>query len=93
LAVKRYKDAGGGYAGPKSEMNALVKWTKQDWTTRSGKPSHISGERYLPRMAIVALSPQEYGATTRAKRKGSKDGKQFVSQPVRIKAKTKAYRD
>jgi hypothetical protein len=38
------------------------------------------------------LSPQEYAATTRAKRKGTAQGKQFVKQPKNIAKKTKAYR-
>ena len=59
---------------------------------QSGKPSSKTGERYLPEAAIKALSPQEYAATTRAKRKGTKAGKQFVIQPKGIAKKTRAYR-
>jgi len=91
LAVSIYKKAGGGYSGSKSG-NSLSKWTKQDWGTKSGKPSGETGERYLPKKAIKALSPSEYAATTRAKRKGSKEGKQFVSQPKSIAKKTAKYR-
>jgi hypothetical protein len=29
-AVKLYKERGGGYLGPKSKQNSLVKWTKQN---------------------------------------------------------------
>ena len=46
MAVKLYKEAGGGYVGKKSASNALVKWTKEDWTTKSGKPSSKTCERY-----------------------------------------------
>jgi hypothetical protein len=91
LAVSIYKKAGGGYSGSKSG-NSLSKWTKQDWGTKSGKPSGETGERYLPKKAIKALSPSEYAATTRAKREGSKEGKQFVSQPKSIADKTAKYR-
>jgi hypothetical protein len=91
LAVSIYKKAGGGYSGSKSG-NSLSKWTKQDWGTKSGKPSGETGERYLPKKAIKALSPSEYAATTRAKREGSKEGKQFVSQPKSIAKKTAKYR-
>jgi hypothetical protein len=91
LAVSIYKKAGGGYSGSKSG-NSLSKWTKQDWGTKSGKPSGETGERYLPKKAIKALSPSEYAATTRAKREGSKEGKQFVSQPKSIANKTAKYR-
>ena len=92
LAVSSYKKAGGGYSGSKGGGNSLSKWTKQDWGTKSGKPSGETGERYLPKKAIKALSPSEYAATTRAKREGSKEGKQFVSQPNKIAKKTAKYR-
>lgn len=92
LAVSIYKKAGGGYSGSKSSGNSLSKWTKQEWGTKSGKPSGETGERYLPKKAIKALSPSEYAATTRAKREGSKEGKQFVSQPKSIAKKTAKYR-
>tara|TARA_R100000231_G_scaffold33478_3_gene29369 strand:- start:1004 stop:1153 length:150 start_codon:yes stop_codon:yes gene_type:complete len=46
----------------------------------------------LPEKAIKALSPQEYAATTRAKRKGTKAGKQFVKQPKSVAKKVRKYR-
>ena len=92
LAVKLYKDAGGGYKGAKSADNSLTKWSRQKWRTKSGKPSGETGERYLPEKAIKALTPAEYAATTRAKRVGTKKGKQFVSQPKNIAKKTAKYR-
>ena len=73
-------------------QRSLKSWSKQKWRTKSGKPSAKTGERYLPEAAIKALSPQEYAATTRAKRKGTKQGKQFVKQPKGISKKTRAYR-
>ena len=76
----------------KKSQKSLKKWTKQKWRTKSGKKSSKTGERYLPTAAIKALSPQEYAATTRAKRKGTKKGKQFVKQPKNIAKKTRKYR-
>ena len=73
-------------------QRSLTSWSKQKWRTKSGKPSSKTGERYLTEAAIKALSPQEYAATTRAKRKGTKAGKQFVKQPKGIAKKTRAYR-
>ena len=70
----------------------MKNWTKQKWRTKSGKPSSKTGERYLPTAAIKALSPQEYAATTRAKRKGTRAGKQFVRQPKAISKKTAKFR-
>lgn len=91
-SVKLYKEAGGAYSGKKSKANALVKWTQQDWTTKSGKPSNVTGERYLPRKAIEKLSKEQYAKTTRAKRKGMKEGKQFVKQPKEVAKIAKKYR-
>jgi len=92
LAVKYYKDAGGTYKGTKKKSNKLSKWTKQKWKTKSGKPSSKTGERYLPEKAIKSLSSKEYAATTKAKRVGTKKGKQFVKQPKKIARKTRKYR-
>ena len=73
-------------------QRSLKAWSKQKWRTKSGKPSSKTEERYLPEAAIKALSPKEYAATTRAKRKGTKAGKQFVKQPKKIAKKTRSYR-
>jgi len=92
LAVMLYKQAGGGYIGPKDPDNSLTRWTEQDWTTKSGRPSLSTGERYLPRAAIQTLTPTEYAATTRAKRQGMAKGQQFVPQPRKIAGKVAPYR-
>ena len=97
LATHRYKKSGGSYSGPKTEaQKSLSKWTKEDWGTKSGKPStqgaKATGERYLPKKAREALSSQEYSATSKAKRAGIKAGKQFVKQPKAIAKKAAKYR-
>jgi hypothetical protein len=76
----------------KESQRSLRNWTKQDWGTKSGKPSAETGERYLPKKAREALSSQEYAATTKAKREGTKRGRQFVKQPKKIAEKTAKYR-
>jgi hypothetical protein len=73
-------------------QKSLRDWTEQEWTTKSGKRSSDTGERYLPKAAIRALSAQEYAATTRAKREGKAKGQQYVAQPKRIARKTSGYR-
>ena len=73
-------------------QRSLKAWGDQKWTTKSGKKSSETGERYLPEKAIKALSPQEYAATTKAKRAGKAAGKQFVPQPKKVKAKVAPYR-
>ena len=76
----------------KKPQQSLKKWTKQKWRTKSGKKSADTGERYLPEAAIKSLSSAEYAATTRAKREGTRKGKQFVKQPKSIAKKVKQYR-
>ena len=76
----------------KKSQKSLKAWTKQKWKTKSGKPSSKTGERYLPEKAIKSLSSAEYAATTKAKRQGTKQGKQFVKQPKTIAKKVKKYR-
>lgn len=73
-------------------QQSLKDWTQQKWTTKSGKPSSKTGERYLPQAAIKSLTASEYAATTAAKRKGKKAGKQFVAQPKTIAKKTAKFR-
>ena len=91
LATALYKKSGGGYRGKKSSSNSLSKWTKQNWTTSSGKPSGGT-RRYLPKKAWAALSPSQRAATNKAKAKGNKQGKQFVRQPKRIAQIVKKFR-
>jgi hypothetical protein len=76
----------------KAPQQSLKDWTAQKWTTKSGKPSSKTGERYLPEAAIKSLTPAEYAATTRAKRAGKAAGKQFVAQPKNIAKKTAGFR-
>jgi hypothetical protein len=76
----------------KAPQKSLKNWTKQKWRTKSGKPSAKTGERYLPEKAIKSLTSAEYAATTKAKREGSRKGKQFVKQPKSIAKKTARFR-
>jgi len=91
LATQRYQKSGGGYKGPKDPDNSLSRWTKEEWGTKSGKPStqgpRATGERYLPKAAREKLTPSEYAATTRSKREGTKRGQQYVPQHESIKKK------
>ena len=73
-------------------QTSLKNWGKQKWQTKSGKKSSVTGERYLPKKAIKALSSAEYAATTKAKKEAKKKGKQFSKQPKSIEKKTKRYR-
>mgnify|MGYP001462685238 CR=1 FL=1 len=79
----------------KAPQKSLKKWTKQKWRTKSGKPSIqgplATGERYMPASAVKSLTAAEHAATTKAKRKATKEGKQFVANTKSAKKKiTKA---
>ena len=76
----------------KASQQSLKNWGDQNWRTKSGKKSSVTGERYLPEAAIKSLSPSEYAATTRAKRMGKATGKQFVKQPKSVAKKTAGFR-
>ncbi len=91
LLAQKYEAAGGGYKGGRdSRQKSLGKWTKEEWGTKSGKPStqgpKATGERYLPKRAIKNLSAAEYAATSRKKREGTRAGKQFVPNTPAAKA-------
>ena len=76
----------------KNPQQSLKDWGAQKWSTKSGKPSSQTGERYLPQAAIKSLTSAEYAATTKAKKQGTAAGKQFVAQPKAIAKKTAKFR-
>ena len=80
----------------KASQRSLANWTKQKLSTKSGKPStqgsKATGERYLPEKAIKALSSSEYSASSAAKRKATRAGRQFSKQPKTIAKKTARFR-
>ena len=78
---------------PKAKsQKSLDNWTEQDWGTKSGKPSAKTGERYLPKKAIAALSDSEYKATSDKKRKDTAAGKQHSPQPKRARRVARQFR-
>ncbi len=81
----------------KKPQRSLLAWTNQEWTTKSGKPStqgpEATGERYLPKKAIQALSSEEYARTSAAKKAATSAGKQVSKQPKAIANKVRKYRD
>lgn len=80
----------------KAPQKSLADWTKQKWRTKSGKPStqgsKATGERYLPEAAIKAMPASTYAASTAAKRKATRAGKQFSKQPESAAKIAKKFR-
>jgi hypothetical protein len=92
LAGRIYRDRGGRYTEVKTKaQKELTKWTMQNWRTKSGMPSSLTGERYLPAAAIEALSDKEYKLTSKLKKEGMAKGIQYVSQPKEIIKKVRKY--
>jgi hypothetical protein len=90
LCVKLYKANGGEYIEDNKPSN-LTKWTEQNWRTKSGLPSSLTGERYLPEKAINALTNKEYEETSKVKKADMKKGIQYSKQPKAITKITKKY--
>lgn len=88
MVAQEYKAKGGSYeGGPSKQQTSLKRWTKQEWTTPSGKPStqgsKATGEVYAPRKAIEKLrsSPGGMAKLARAtaeKRAATRSGQQFA---------------
>lgn len=80
----------------RAPQKSLNKWTKERWRTRSGKPStqgpDATGERYLPEKAIKAMPSATYAASSAAKRKATKAGRQFSKQPEAAAKIAKRFR-
>lgn len=96
LLVQRYKKAGGGYRSSErtESQKSLKKWTGQEWTTASGKPSvqgkNATGEVYAPKRTIERLRSTPAGRAklakaTAAKRKAAAKGEQFAKHGLNKK--------
>ena len=67
----------------KKSQKSLKKWTKQKWTTASGKPSGKTGEVYAPKKTIQKLKSTAAGRKKLAeadkkKREATAKGKQHA---------------
>jgi hypothetical protein len=97
LAGAEYKKKGGRYKGGKTKaQKSLSNWTKQKWTTGSGKPStqgkKATGEAYFPAAAVKALKKAGlYDDAVRTKRKAKKAGKN-AQYSKRIRNIVRKYR-
>ena len=67
----------------KKPQKSLKKWTKQKWTTPSGKPSGKTGEVYAPKKTIdklksTAAGRKKLAAANKKKRQATAAGKQHA---------------
>ncbi len=94
LLVKEYEKHGGGYKGEKSDdAKSLEAWTNENWQTREGdadaRQDDGSTKRYLPEKAWEMLSDEEKREAEKKKRKGDKEGRQYVENTVEAKVARK----
>ena len=65
--------------GPQKDLN---QWTKEEWRTKSGKPSvqgpDATGEVYAPTATLKATSRSKIAAATKKKRAATRAGKQHA---------------
>lgn len=90
-AGRIYRDAGGGYCGSKTAaQRSMSKWTKEKWTTATGKKAcrKVRGEvvcdRYLPKKVWSKLTKAEKQATRRKKLAARE---QFVANTPAVRRK------
>lgn len=63
----------------KKTQKSLQNWSKEEWTTGSGKPSLETGEAYRPKKEIKRLKKKGLlKVANRIKRAATKAGKQFA---------------
>jgi hypothetical protein len=72
LAAKLYREANGGYCGPKTRaQKSMTKWTRERWETAPGAApkacrkvrGKVVCDRYLPAKAWASLTPAQRRAT------------------------------
>lgn len=96
LLTQEYEKHGGGYRHPgqrTAAQHGLEEWSEQNWQTADGSGrARRDGEteRYLPERAWEELSTRQREQTRRAKRAGSRQGRQFVANPPAARSARKA---
>ena len=76
----------------RKSQKSLRTWTKQKWTTPSGKKSSETGEVYAPKKTIEKLKSTAKGrrklaAANRKKRKATREGKQHANHGLHSRKK------
>ena len=80
----------------KTQMS-LDKWTKQKWTTASGKKSSETGEVYAPKKTIIKLKStikgrKKLAAANRKKRQATKKGQTRAKYSKKVARKVRRRR-
>jgi hypothetical protein len=81
LIVKKYKQLGGTFVGPKPKLTGLSRWFAEDWKSDTGKYRYTSKSSvYRPTRRVTAKTPVTFSELTksqllRAKREKARTGR------------------
>ncbi|KAF2836299.1 hypothetical protein M501DRAFT_997048 [Patellaria atrata CBS 101060] len=97
MMASEYKKRGGDYTTDKKDQDEsqknLSKWGEEEWQTKEGsgnaKQEDGTEKRYLPKKAWKNMTEEEKNETDEKKQKGSKEGKQYVSNTEKAKESRK----
>jgi hypothetical protein len=81
LIVKKYKQLGGTFIGPKPRLTGLSRWFAENWKSDTGKYRYTSKSSvYRPTRRVTARTPRTFSELTRsqllrAKREKARTGR------------------
>lgn len=81
MIVKKYKQLGGTYSGPKPKLSGLSRWFSENWKSNTGKYGYTSKSSvYRPTRRVTARTPMTFSELTksqllRAKREKARTGR------------------
>jgi len=81
LIVKKYKQLGGTYIGPKPKLTGLSRWFAENWKSDTGKYKYTSKSSvYRPTKRVTSKTPKTFSELTRsqvlrAKREKARTGR------------------
>lgn len=88
IAVRSYKEYGGGYVGDKDPNSSLSRWTRSNWgyldPSDINKPRVLRG-RYLPSAVRFAMSPKQKRKSNERKREASRRGEAHAPYSKKVK--------
>jgi hypothetical protein len=79
--VKKYKQLGGTFVGPKPKLIGLARWFAENWKSDTGKYRYTSRSSvYRPTRRVTAKTPRTFSELTRsqvlrAKREKARTGR------------------
>lgn len=81
LIIKKYKQLGGTFIGPKPRLSGLSRWFAENWKSNTGKYRYTSKSSvYRPTRRVTSKTPMTFSELTksqvlRAKREKARTGR------------------